>query len=105
MLNRIKEIGVYRAIGATKRDIYKIFISEIFTFTTIGSLTSYLLMTYIVIELQNQLGEFAMFFYFPFYLFIGGIVGIYLLNSVFGMLPIFTLLRKTPAEITAKYDI
>ena len=27
MLNRIKEIGVYRAIGATKRDIYKIFLS------------------------------------------------------------------------------
>ena len=105
MLNRIKEIGVYRAIGATKRDIYKIFFSEIITFTTIGSLTSYLFMTYIVNELQNQIGDFARIFYFPIHLFLAGIIGIYLLNIIFGMLPIFTLLRKTPAEITAKFDI
>ncbi|MGD9761594.1 MAG: ATP-binding cassette domain-containing protein [Candidatus Izemoplasmatales bacterium] len=105
MLNRIKEIGVYRAIGATKRDIYKIFFSEIITFTTVGSLTSYLLMTYVVNELQNQISDYANIFYFPIQLFLAGIIGIYLLNIVFGMLPIFTLLRKTPAEITAKFDI
>jgi putative ABC transport system permease protein len=105
MLSRIKEIGVYRAIGATKRDIYKIFFSEIIGFTTLGSLTSYLAMSYLINEVQRQAGELVQVFYFPFYLFIGGIVGIYLLNIIFGMLPIFTLLRKTPAEITAKYDI
>ena len=105
MLNRIREIGVYRSIGATKRDIYKIFFSEIITFTTIGSLTSYLFMTYLVNEIQNQIGEYTRAFYFPFHLFIAGIVGIYLVNSLFGMLPVFTLLRKTPAEIIAKYDI
>ena len=105
MLNRIREIGVYRSIGATKRDIYKIFFSEIITFTTVGSLTSYLLMTYIVNEIQNQIADFTRAFYFPFYLFITGIIGIYLVNLIFGMLPVFTLLRKTPAEIIAKYDI
>lgn len=105
MLNRIKEIGVYRAIGATKRDIYKIFFSEIIALTSIASLTSYLLMSYVVNAIQQQTQDFINMFYFPFYLFIGGIVGIYLLNIVFGMLPIFTLLTKTPAEITAKYDI
>jgi len=105
MLNRIREIGVYRSIGATKRDIYKIFFSEIITFTTVGSLTSYLFMTYLVNEIQNQIGEYTRAFYFPFYLFIAGILGIYLVNSIFGMLPVFTLLRKTPAEIIAKYDI
>jgi len=105
MLNRIREIGVYRSIGATKRDIYKIFFSEIITFTTVGSLTSYLFMTYVVNEIQNQIGAYTSVFYFPFYLFIAGILGIYLVNSIFGMLPVFTLLRKTPAEIIAKYDI
>jgi ABC-type lipoprotein export system ATPase subunit/ABC-type antimicrobial peptide transport system permease subunit len=105
MLNRIREIGVYRSIGATKRDIYKIFFSEIITFTTMGSLTSYLFMTYLVNEIQNQIGEYTRAFYFPFYLFLAGIVGIYVVNSIFGMLPVFTLLRKTPAEIIAKYDI
>lgn len=105
MLNRIREIGVYRSIGATKRDIYKIFFSEIITFTTVGSLTSYLFMTYLVNEIQNQIGEYTRAFYFPLYLFLAGIIGIYVVNSIFGMLPVFTLLRKTPAEIIAKYDI
>ena len=30
---------------------------------------------------------------------------LYLVNIVFGLLPIYTLLRKTPSEIIAKYDI
>ena len=34
-----------------------------------------------------------------------GIVIVYLINIIFGLLPIFTLLRKTPSEILSKYDI
>ena len=36
---------------------------------------------------------------------LAGIVVLYLVNIFFGLLPIFTLLRKTPSEILAKYDI
>lgn len=105
MLGRIKEIGIYRSIGATKKDIYKIFFSEIIAFTTIGSLTGYLLMTFIVMRIQETFGSIVTIFYFPFTLFIGGIVGLYLINILFGMIPIFTLLRKSPSEINAKFDI
>ncbi|MDY0023585.1 MAG: ABC transporter ATP-binding protein/permease [Candidatus Izemoplasmatales bacterium] len=105
MLNRIKEIGIYRSIGATKRDIYKIFVSEIIALTIVGSMSGYFFMSYIVYQLQNAGGEFLQMYYFPFYLFIGGLIGIFVLNILFGMLPIFTLLRKKPAEILAKYDI
>lgn len=105
MLGRIKEIGIYRSIGATKKDIYKIFFSEILAFTTIGSLTGYLFMTYIVLQIQKTFGAIVDIFYFPFTLFIGGIAGLYLINIIFGMIPIFTLLRKTPSEINAKFDI
>ena len=34
-----------------------------------------------------------------------GILVLYVINLLFGLLPIFTLLRKTPSEIIAKYDI
>jgi hypothetical protein len=34
-----------------------------------------------------------------------GIVVLYGVNILFGLLPIITLLRKTPSEILAKYDI
>ena len=105
MLSRIKEIGIYRAIGATKRDIYKIFIGEIFWFTTLGSLTGYLLMSFLINRVQNMLGNLISVFYFPIHYFIGGIIGIYLINLIFGLLPIFSLLRKTPSEINSKFDI
>jgi ABC-type lipoprotein export system ATPase subunit len=105
MLSRIKEIGIYRSIGATKRDIYKIFFGEIFWFTTLGSLTGYLLMALLVNRIQNMIGTLIEFFYFPIHYFLGGIIGIYIINLIFGLLPIFSLLRKTPSEINAKFDI
>jgi len=105
MLSRIKEIGIYRSIGATKKDIYKIFFSEILAFTTVGSLTGYLFMAYVVNRVQNMIQDFVSVFYFPIQLFVGGIVLIYAVNILFGMLPVMNLLRKTPSEINAKFDI
>ncbi|MDD5294177.1 MAG: FtsX-like permease family protein, partial [Candidatus Izemoplasmatales bacterium] len=105
MLGRIKEVGIYRSIGATKRDVYKIFVSEILSFTTIGSMTGYLAMTFIIIQFQKYNPLSVSEFYFPLHIFIAGIIGIYCLNVVFGMLPVYGLLRKTPSEINAKYDI
>ncbi|MFA5007318.1 MAG: ABC transporter ATP-binding protein/permease [Candidatus Izemoplasmatales bacterium] len=105
MLGRIKEIGIYRSIGATKGDIYKIFVSEILAFTAIGSLPGYLIMTYVVGEIEKTFGMISSIFYFPLHLFLLGIVGIFAINVIFGMIPIFSLLRKTPSEINAKYDI
>ena len=105
MLGRIKEVGVYRAIGATKKDIYKIFASEIIAFTTIGSMTGYLVMRLLIWRVQAIVGDLVSAFYFPIHYFLGGIVAIYLINLVFGLIPVFGLLRKTPAEIGSKYDI
>ncbi len=105
MLNRIKEIGIYRSIGASKLDIYKIFFGEILAFTTIGSLTGYVTMSILIWRVEAALGDIISTFYFPIYYFLGGIIAIYLINVIFGMLPIFTLLRKTPSEINSKYDI
>ncbi len=105
MINRVKEIGIYRSIGATRKDVGKIFLSEILAFTSIGSLLGYVTMTVLIIQFQrlNPLAESE--FYFPLHMFLLGIVGIYLLNIVFGMIPIYGLLRKTPSEINVKYDI
>lgn len=105
MLSRIKEIGIYRSIGATKRDIFKIFFGEIIALTTLGSLTGYLAMSLLITRVQAMLGDLIDVFYLPWYFFLGGIVLIYVINILFGMLPIFGLLRKTPAQINAKYDI
>ncbi|XFA98231.1 ATP-binding cassette domain-containing protein [Candidatus Izemoplasma sp. B36] len=105
MLSRIKEIGIYRSIGATKRDIFKIFIGEIFWMTSLGSLTGYLAMSLLINRIQNMLGDIFSVFYFPIHYFVGGIIAIYLINLIAGLLPVFNLLRKTPSEINSKYDI
>jgi len=105
LINRVKEVGIYRAIGASKADVYKVFLSEILVYTTIASVSGYLLSSYILIGIENQVQRFFSFFYLPAWLLLLGLAGIYLVNIVFGLLPVYTLLRKTPAEILAKYDI
>jgi ABC-type antimicrobial peptide transport system permease subunit len=105
MINRVREIGIYRAIGATKKDVYKIFFSEIIVYTTLVSAVGYLLSSYVLMSIENQVNDFISVFYLPFWLLMIGLVGIYLVNIIFGLLPVFNLLRKTPAEILAKYDI
>lgn len=105
MIGRIKEIGIYRAIGATKRDIYKVFLSEILVYTTLASATGYLFFAYVFRSIENQVEDFFSFFYLPWWLFAIGLVSVYLINVIFGILPIFSLLRKSPAKILSKYDI
>lgn len=105
MISRIKEIGVYRAIGATKRDVYKIFLSEIIVYTTFASATGYIFFAYLFKSIENQVEDFFSFFYLPWWLFGIGLLAVYALNIVFGILPIFNLLRKSPAKILSKYDI
>lgn len=45
-LSRIKEVGIYRAIGVKKSDIYKMFIGESFAITSISSLPGVLFISY-----------------------------------------------------------
>ena len=47
-LSRIKEIGVLRAIGVKKKDIYRMFLGEIISITTLANMPGIALMTYIL---------------------------------------------------------
>ena len=47
-LSRIKEVGIYRAIGVKKKDIYIMFSGEIIAITTLASLPGILLSAYII---------------------------------------------------------
>ncbi|HKL47981.1 MAG TPA: ABC transporter permease, partial [Candidatus Izemoplasmatales bacterium] len=105
MINRVREIGIYRAIGATKKDVYKVFLSEIIVYTTLVSVVGYLFSSYLLMSIERQVNQFRSVFYLPFWLLMLGLIGIYLVNILFGLLPVFNLLRKTPAQILAKYDI
>ncbi len=105
MLKRIYEIGVYRAIGVRRRDVVKLFMIEILMLTTFTSLIGYLGMRYALNYIDRVTGEIAQIFNLSALTFVGGILMIYLINLVFGLLPLFRLLRKTPAQILSSYDL
>lgn len=103
-LSRIKEIGIYRAIGVKKTDIYKMFLGEIFAITTVSSLIGIGIMSYILYHLCQIEFISTMFALNP--VVVGCAVAIvYVFNSIVGLIPVFGTMRKTPAAILARHDV
>lgn len=103
-LSRIKEVGILRAIGVKKSDIYKMFTGEIIAITTIASFTGIAFMTYILYNLTKipLIGDIFMVNGFTFIL---SLIIVLLFNIVVGLLPVYNTIRKTPASILARYDV
>lgn len=103
-LSRVKEVGVYRAIGVKKWDIYQMFLGEILA-TTLGSgIIGFSFMAYVISALQNlpYIGEGYMLS-IPV---IGISVVLYLVfNILVGLYPLYLTLRKTPAAILSRNDV
>ena len=105
MIHRIYEIGVLREIGASRFRIYRIFFIELMVLITMTTIIGYTT-SLILCHLANKKigGLLGLFNYSPLYATLGFVV-IYGVSIIAGMLPIFMLQRKTPAEIVAKYDL
>lgn len=103
-LSRIKEIGVLRAIGVKKKDIYRMFIGEIISITTIASLPGIALMTYILIQI-SKIPYADRMFVIDFKTVGISLAIIYLFNIIVGLMPLFKVLRKTPAKILSRHDV
>lgn len=103
-LSRVKEVGVYRAIGVKKKDIYKMFTGEILAITTMASMPGFLFMAYILNKLSGYSVFEDMFLVTPAMLLIC-IVLLYGFNLMFGLLPVFRTMRKRPAAILSRTDI
>ena len=103
-LSRIKEIGVLRAIGVKKKDIYRMFLGEIISITTIASLPGLTLMTYILSQI-SKIPYVSRMFIVNFTTIGISVLLIYLFNIIVGLAPIYKVLRKTPAQILARHDV
>lgn len=103
-LSRIKEIGIYRAIGVKKSDIYKMFYGEILAINIIATLPGVLFMTYVLKVITGIKYMSRMFVVTPITVLISIII-IFIFNSLVGLLPVFNVLRKTPAQILSRYDL
>ena len=103
-LSRIKEIGIYRAIGTKKSDIYKMFYGEIIAITTVASLPGILFTTYALKTLQTISYFEKNYLVNPFTIILSIII-VYLFNIIVGLLPIMKIVSKTPASILARKDV
>ena len=105
LMNRIKEVGIYRAIGVSKRNLAFRFLVESLVLTTLTVVVGYIVTSAFV---SLSLGLSTMverIFYYPAWLAGVVLALLVLICTVCGCLPVSSLLRKTPSEIIAKYDI
>ncbi len=105
LMNRIKEVGIYRAIGVSKKNLtYKFFIESL----VLSSLTvfiGYALSSLFIFVCHSLSAVSSSVFYYPLWLALADLVILLGLCVVCGIIPILLLLRKTPAQILAQYDI
>ena len=103
-LSRIKEIGIYRAIGVKKTDIYKMFLGEIVAITTVSSVVGIGIKSYILYKLCRISYLASMFALNPAVI-LGAVAIVYVFNSLVGLIPVFSTMRMTPAAILARHDV
>lgn len=103
-LSRIKEVGILRAIGVKKSDIYKMFVGETIAITTSVSMLGIIFMSYIL-NCLIQIRQLSKMFIINFQVIGLSILLIYAFNIIVGLLPLFRVLRKTPAQILSRHDL
>lgn len=104
-MGRVKEIGIYRAIGVKKKNLTFRFLVEAMVLASTSVLIGYAIASFFVRLTLDQTVLLATQVYYPWWLALGVFVLIYLICGIFGVLPVSLLLRKTPSQILAKYDI
>ena len=103
-LSRIKEVGIYRAIGVKKTDIYKMFMGEAFAITTLTQIPGVLFMAY-CINVLTDISYVARNYVMNLGVILLCIGLLYIFNIVIGLIPVANTIRKTPAQILSRHDL
>jgi len=105
LMGRIKEIGIYRAIGVSKKNLLFRFVTESLVLTTLTVFIGYAFTSGLMFAWIGSSSMMETVFYYPIWLAALLLVFIYSICILCGTMPVASLLRKTPSEILAKYDI
>lgn len=101
MMQRIYQIGVYRALGVKKVNVHKIFLTEIFFITLITTLLGIGVVRFSI----NSINSLFPMISYPWYISPISFVFVLGVNLIVGSLPVAGLMRLTPSQILSKYDI
>ena len=105
LLSRVKEVGIYRAIGVTKGNLTFRFLVESLVLCCTTVLIGFLLMSLVMRHWVTGSSLMQLLFYYPFWMMLLLLVLLLALCLFSGIVPVLLLLRRTPSEILAKYDI
>ncbi len=105
LMSRIKEIGIYRAIGVSKKNLIFRFAVEALVLATLTVFVGYLCTSAFIAVCIGISPLVKSIFFYPFWMALFILFILYALCLFCGTLPITLLLRKTPSQILAKYDI
>jgi ABC-type antimicrobial peptide transport system permease subunit len=103
IISRVYEVGVYRALGVKKSNVYRLFISEIVLISFFSSLLGVIAASIFIIQV-NKVAGMELISY-PWYISAISVISLFICNLVIGLIPVFTLLQLTPSQILSKYDI
>ena len=103
-LSRIKEVGIYRAIGVKKRDIYTMFSGEIIAINILATTPGILITAYVLYQFSKIKHIEGMFVVNPFLILLS-LVLVLIFNLIVGLIPVFNTIKKRPAEILSRTDI
>ena len=88
-----------------KEKVFAMFAIEIFILTCISTLVGYIIGTLGIRQLQKSLLSTLGLVDVTITSFFVGLIIIYGINLLAGLLPVWGLVRKTPAQILSQYDI
>ena len=105
LMSRIREIGIYRAIGVSRKNLLFRFLVES---AVLASLT--VMMGFILASGAIHLGFyisplFDSLLYYPLWLMGSCFLLLWAVTLICGVLPVCALLIKTPSQILTKYDV
>ena len=105
LMKGIREVGIYRAIGVTRKNLVYRFFIESAVLTALTTLVGFLLSSAVMRLWLHATPLMEQIFYYP--LWLAGILLVLIIGVCLlcGILPALTLLRKSPSEILSKYDI
>lgn len=104
LAERINEIAVFRALGVRRIDITKTFMVEIFVITTVSFIVGYIFGMYYFTNMNTALYDSNLIIFPPLFMVLGGLF-IYGMSQLIGLMPVWGLLSKTPAQIMSSYDL
>ena len=105
IMSRIREIGIYRAIGVSKNNVVLRFGAEASLLALTTVVVGYVLSSGFIGLLEYISPNASEIFYYPGWYSLIVFALLCGLTVICGILPVLSLLRKTPSEILAKYDV